>query len=178
MTPARVVAVHFKGLLGHQSDKKTKAVTIFVTQITITSQLLAWKWSYHWQLITIVISELAPLNGVNEIKATLTKFWYFLGVFSWKFTTSTPVIFIGECPPGAPLHIRHNVFWRVPSYLYWQCSFVWLEMIFSALWTPQYFLLKFPDPPPSFSWYSISSFIHCDSFATCLYDPNVSLQNL
>ena len=107
MTPARVVAVHFKGLLGHQSDKITKAVTIFVAQITITSQLFAWKWSYHWQLICYFRIGTSKGCKWNQSHAHKMRFWYLLSAFSRKFPTSTPVI---PLPWFSPSHQTQCIF--------------------------------------------------------------------
>ena len=61
MTPARVV----------ESDKIMKAVTVFVTQITFTSNFLLE--TCHIIGNQFVISEMVPLRGVNTFEIMPTK---------------------------------------------------------------------------------------------------------
>ena len=75
MTVARVVAVPFRGLKGHRSEKMTKTLIIFnriVTQRTFISEILR-EISYAIGILKVAVSELVPLKGVYEFEATSTK---------------------------------------------------------------------------------------------------------
>ena len=78
-----------------------KAVPVLVTKITFTSQFVAWKRSYHRQLIFYF--RIGTSKGCKWIRshAQTMRFWYLLGVLS-KISDEHPRHFHMGVPPPPP----------------------------------------------------------------------------